>query len=257
MIQTAVFVVVLFASTWSWGLLAAPTLMRRGELGWFLAGLLPSVWAPTLLAMAFIAVMGGMPAIAHEGRMRLRWPPTRWLLVALVVPALTTAIALVVARMAGDASNFVPASALPLAIMLQVITGALGEELGWRGFLLPRVAKRYGEARSVLIIGVLWSAWHIPAFFIAEMPHSMMPMLLFLAVVAAFGVFLGFLFFRTDQSVVPTMTAHLAFNVMFAIGGVRLGSTVFWGVLAVLLVVTSGTLIVSSERYAADARRVT
>ena len=243
MIQTVVFVVVLFAITWTWGLLVAPILMRRGDLGWFLAALLPSVWTPTLLAILFIAVTGGVRAIVHDLRRRLRWPETAWLLVAIVVPALATGIALTVARVAGDRTSFVPASALPLAITLQVITGALGEELGWRRFLLPRVANRYGKVRAIFVVALLWSAWHIPAFFIPEMPQSMMPKLPFLAVVAAFGIFLGVLFFRTHESVVATITGHLAFNVMFAIGGVRLGSSVFWGILAVLIALTSGTLV--------------
>lgn len=39
--------------------------------------------------------------------------------------------------------------------------GAVGEELGWRGFLQPVLANRHGPLRAALIVGALWSVWHI------------------------------------------------------------------------------------------------
>lgn len=40
--------------------------------------------------------------------------------------------------------------------------GAFGEELGWRGFLLPRLMKLTNLAYSSLIIGLIWTLWHLP-----------------------------------------------------------------------------------------------
>src|SRR5262245_22840797 len=42
----------------------------------------------------------------------------------------------------------------------------IGEELGWRGYLLPRVASQIGYRRAGLFIGAIWAAWHLPLFFI-------------------------------------------------------------------------------------------
>lgn len=46
-------------------------------------------------------------------------------------------------------------------------TGPLAEEGGWRGYLLPRLLDQMGEAHAAIIIGVIWSLWHLPvmAFF--------------------------------------------------------------------------------------------
>jgi membrane protease YdiL (CAAX protease family) len=50
---------------------------------------------------------------------------------------------------------------------MTVITGGLNEELGWRGFLLPRIQGRYNALTSGLIVGAVHGLWHIPLFFIA------------------------------------------------------------------------------------------
>ena len=42
---------------------------------------------------------------------------------------------------------------------------ALGEELGWRGFLVPELTQWIGPERAALTSGVIWCAWHFPALF--------------------------------------------------------------------------------------------
>ena len=54
---------------------------------------------------------------------------------------------------------------VPIFIM-QLFTAGLGEELGWRGFLLPRMQGRYNALVAGLIVGSLHGLWHIPLFFI-------------------------------------------------------------------------------------------
>jgi uncharacterized protein len=168
--------------------------------------------------------------------------------VAGMVPALATTVAVLTARAAGDGGPFISSAAIPVMIVLQLVTGAVGEELGWRGFLLPRLARRFGEIRAAWMMAILWSLWHVAAFFLPGMPHQMMPPMPMLLAVALFGVFLAFVFNRAGESVLPTMVAHLSLNIASGMGGVQLSSIVFWrtlvgifGVLALLIALVSRT----------------
>lgn len=250
MTQVLLFLVILFGFTWTWGFLVAPSLTASAGVGGILVGLLPSVWAPTIIALVLTRLTDGTGATTREitARLSYRLGAGKWLLLAGVVPIIAIVVAVLSARIAGDGAPFTPASGYAVMIALQVMTGAVGEELGWRGFLLPRLGKRFGELTAGWTMGLLWSLWHLPAFFAPRMPHQLMPMFSTLTFIVFFGVFLASVFFRSGQSVLPTIMAHLSLNIMTGIGGVQLSSVMFWrtlagifGVLAALTSVTSRT----------------
>jgi uncharacterized protein len=61
--------------------------------------------------------------------------------------------------------------AIPLYAVLGVISStarALGEEIGWRGFLLPRLVGQFGFTVGCLISGSIWAVWHYPGLLLAD-----------------------------------------------------------------------------------------
>lgn len=46
--------------------------------------------------------------------------------------------------------------------IVAMIPAVFGEEIGWRGYLLPRLQERFSPLISTLVVGVMWAAWHIP-----------------------------------------------------------------------------------------------
>jgi uncharacterized protein len=57
------------------------------------------------------------------------------------------------------------------AATITVVRGCatvLGEEIGWRGFLVPELAKRHGFAVTAIISGLVWAVWHYPIFLLAN-----------------------------------------------------------------------------------------
>jgi membrane protease YdiL (CAAX protease family) len=233
----AAFLVLLFGVSWLYTYVAR-SLLASGDLATFLAGMLPGVWAPTFIAILLLLWAGGTAAVRRELKLRLSYHSGsgRWLALAGGVPIILTAVALASARAAGDGAPFISSDAVLLTLGVQVITGASGEELGWRGYLLPRLGARVGALLAALATGTLWAVWHLPAFFTPGMPHQSIPipMWSFLFVIACFGLFLALVFNESGASVLPAMLAHLSMNVTLALGGVTLSSVVFWRTMAAL-----------------------
>jgi membrane protease YdiL (CAAX protease family) len=69
---------------------------------------------------------------------------------------------------AGFESNFITQLTL-LPMLLIILEGsyfaarsALGEEIGWRGFLVPKLLKKYSPNQVSIMVGLIWSVWHYP-----------------------------------------------------------------------------------------------
>ena len=58
-------------------------------------------------------------------------------------------------------SAYLPLFILPFFIVDFI---ANGEEIGWRGYVLPRLQAKYGALTSALILGVIWGFWHLPKY---------------------------------------------------------------------------------------------
>jgi len=52
--------------------------------------------------------------------------------------------------------------------MISSTVSALGEEIGWRGFLVPELAKTTSFTKTALISGAIWTAWHVPILVFAD-----------------------------------------------------------------------------------------
>ena len=104
---------------------------------------------------------------------RVNW---KWWLVALFLsPALQFAGVLLTPELTGIPADYshpmirdvVPLDTPLLALVVpwllfEILTN--GEEMGWRGYILPRLQAKYNALISSLILGVIWSAWHLPKF---------------------------------------------------------------------------------------------
>jgi membrane protease YdiL (CAAX protease family) len=88
---------------------------------------------------------------------------------ALAIPALLTLVRLFLPIGVGvhDFIIKIPQCFLVMAILLPIV---LGEELGWRGYLLPSLLKQYSFGISSIAVGIIWSLWHLPLFFSGYIP---------------------------------------------------------------------------------------
>lgn len=93
-----------------------------------------------------------------------------------------------------------------------VVGGQAGEELGWRGYALPRLAERFGLAGASIVLGVIWACWHLPLFYLHGVDTYGQSFPVYLAQVVGFSVAIAWLYWRTGGSLLLTMLMHAAIN---------------------------------------------
>jgi membrane protease YdiL (CAAX protease family) len=223
------FVAACYAVTWlAWA--GFHSAAATGKMWAFWAFLIITVWSPTFIALAIATLFGGLSGVQTLLRRLFRLPSSAWswYIAAIVLPSLSVLVATLLARSLHQGAPLIAREALLPAMVIQLGTGAIGEELGWRGFLLPLLQRKASPVTSALIMSVLWSLWHSPSFFFPGLPQVFISPLAFLAMVTAFGVFLSLIFNKTRGHVFGTVLAHFVLNASLALGGARFGNVLWW-----------------------------
>jgi len=137
--------------------------------------------------------------------------------IALTIPLGLTAAGLTVATLAGwytPAHLPGPATITPLVLSALVsVPLYFGEELGWQGYLLPRLL-RHGRTRGLLIGGAIWGAWHVPMTALGG-SYPGHPVLLGIPVAVVTAMLLGTVIATvrlSTGSVWAAVAAHLSLN---------------------------------------------
>jgi len=172
------FFVLTFAITW--GLQLPGVFALRGFLPgdprWYLPfaalGLLGPAGAAVVLTYRS-AGKAGVKAL-FDPLTRFRMHP-RYYAVALL-PALVLAELLYSLNQAGRQG---PIAFTPTAggVVFGLLVSVL-EEIGWRGYALPRLERRFGGFAASGLIGVVWYAWHLPMFAAVGVPLNLAPVML-------------------------------------------------------------------------------
>jgi membrane protease YdiL (CAAX protease family) len=148
----------------------------------------------------------------------------QWWAFALLFMIIPAVAALYLFRLFGgppvDWSGLGPLYSVIPSIIILIIFAGMGEEFGWRGFLLPRLQSRHNALVSSLIIGVLWGLWHIPLYFVKgtsqydwRMAGGLIPTFLgYTAFVIAWSIQYTWVFNNTKGSVLLAAVVHGAGN---------------------------------------------
>jgi membrane protease YdiL (CAAX protease family) len=243
------FIVLANAVTWLACILLR-SVFAAGHLWALFTFLFVTVWSPTVIALALSFAFEGTSGVRNLLGLLFRGSSKNslWYLIGVLVPVAAVAFAIIMARHLHFGAAFIPLAALPLTLGLQVFTGATGEELGWRGFLLSHLEYRLSPRVAAVVMAITWALWHLPAFYFPGLPQQHMPRTAFLLMVAAFGIFLALLFNRTRGHVVSTMLAHFSFNMGVAVGGAILGSVFIWTLASIFSIIAIFSLAKLSAR---------
>jgi uncharacterized protein len=102
---------------------------------------------------------------------------------------------------------------LPIFIQQLLFSSPLGEEIGWRGFALPRLQARLGPLVASLIIGVIWAIWHLPLVWTAGHPLAEMPLYFHLAHMVVAAILFTWLYNGSGGSLLLVILFHTSMNV--------------------------------------------
>jgi uncharacterized protein len=127
---------------------------------------------PSLLAIVLTAIVLGSRALRKLlGRFLIWRVDPRWYLVVVLGPAaLAGGMVAFNAFVGGPAISInVPLFAAVITLAFHIFPGsALGEEIGWRGYALPRLQPGRSALSASLILGVIWAFYHLPLFFTGQ-----------------------------------------------------------------------------------------
>lgn len=135
-------------------------------------------------------------------------------------------------------------------IAFTALQGASGEESGWRGYLLPEMETRFGFIKANLVLGVVWSFWHLPLWFLST-NYSEAQLMLYIAVfivgLTAFSTIMG-VFMKRCNNLFLAFWMHFLFNLVltFFIGKDLYLLTVY----AVLYTITAVICVAVYQRRA-------
>jgi uncharacterized protein len=182
-----------------------------------------TVWSITPALATVIMLL----VVTREGYCRKGWQPlglhrlglrTWWIAffgtLAITVAATAAVWATPLASVTAPAEGIIkPAVSLVIQVLLLATTFSLAEEIGIRGYLLPKLLP-LGRKRALLATGLVWATWHMPLLFLTSLipvGNKVIGVPLFYAAVVAGSFFYGYLRIASG-SLWPASIAHAVHN---------------------------------------------
>lgn len=248
------FFVLAYAVSWLlWLPLAAAQLGWLGPVSpyWHLVGSI----GPMTAALIVAAVVFGRSGLERLWRGMTRWRVRPgWWGVAVLGPVVAMLLALAIARLMGSpwpawraltrVAEY-PQLGFVALLLAEVVFYGFGEEVGWRGFALPWLQRRFSALWASVLLSVGWALWHLPLLFVTEGYRQMGPLML-LGLYFSFltgAILLTWLFNATEGSLLLLALFHGVLDVAMVNEGLNLQAVnlmgmliTLWGLAAVWLV---------------------
>ena len=258
--RAGVLYLLAYAISWiCWTLLIAfPQLDRQPRILWRVG-----MFGPFLAAIAAALIYGGRAGLwtwlktAFRWRIGVLWYLMGGLLLPVGIALLHVGLYLLTGgqvEMASDPPWYYVAAVFPLNVLIAAPIGSgMGEETGWQGFAMPNLIARLHPLLACAIHGVLWAAWHLPAFLTSWMGKE--PLGWFFLYVIPLSVISFWLTRKAKGSVIPAVLLHSSTNLyssyflsdtIFAntlsANFTPIKTVIYWAVAIVLIVATRGRL---------------
>jgi membrane protease YdiL (CAAX protease family) len=169
-----------------------------------------------LIAAAIVSLLAGGPKeLWALLRQLTRWRVHPiWYLIALLGPFVMAVVAAALAVAMGTpmrrSGAYTDLGAVGFTLLSTMVIVGLFEEVGWRGFALPRMQRRLDAIWAALLLGVVWALWHLPELI--SDPTRQRPPLQFVVWTLALSVILSWLYNSTNGSLLIVIICHGAID---------------------------------------------
>lgn len=218
--QLAPYLGISFGLTWGLAaiLVLFPEPVERlfGPLSMLHPLFLLAVYAPAIAAVFLVVRYTGRTGLLRFGSRLLIWRVHAgwYAFVLLAVPLVMTMAAWLGGGLDGWTSPLADtsgAAAVLAALGAALVVGPV-EELGWRGVMLPLLQTRYTPFAAGLLVGLVWTLWHVPAFLLSGTPQSAFDFLPFAAGTLSVAMIMTVMFNATAGSLLLPVLMHFQLN---------------------------------------------
>jgi uncharacterized protein len=206
------FFLLTFGISWAFWLGGLAVARRNPASGLVLAAEVIGSFGPTLAAFAIANRQGGPKGaycLLHRG-----FPskiPVLYLVLIAVIPLGVNGLAYWLAG--GRHPDFSPGTILYTFALYFFLGGSVGEEFGWRGLALDRLQRRWNWIVSSLVIGLIWSVWHIPLVFVPGTTQSSTPQWVFFLSTTSLAVIMTWIYNCTGRNLFGMLLLHTFENI--------------------------------------------
>jgi len=217
------FFIITFAFSWLFWLF--PVLSAQADIAspvntklLFVIGLFGPSFTGLFLTVSEKGKEGLKKLLKRALRFRI---PLRWLAVILLLPVIVDGIALLLfTQIGGSLPDLIfwtqPLAMIPLFLAM-FLNGPIPEEFGWRGYALERLLGRYNALKTSLVLGLIWSFWHLPMFYSNISGHEYMSFLPFVLFVCSLSILFTWVYNNTEGNLFAAILFHTTLNFCFVV----------------------------------------
>jgi membrane protease YdiL (CAAX protease family) len=216
---------------------------------------------PSVLAIVLTVVVFGRGALRELlGRLLIWRVDPLWYLVVLGPAALAGAMVALNTLLGGpDMGLGVPLLTAVIMLAFFIFPGsALGEEVGWRGYVLPRLQSGRSALGASLILGVIWGFYHLPLYFTGQAGRPLGLFPVFVVATIALSVIMTWVYNGTGGSLLVVVLLHATYNLPLTLLIAPLGSRVtvpFLLYVGLLVVAAIAVVIVAGPKHLSRKHR--
>ena len=217
---------------WSWtfwfiGLYLLKDEINQESIGKFLIFFFSGVYGPSISAIVTTFIFDGIEGVLNLLKKLFIWNvPLKNYLYIIILPTIFVIIGIGLYNIfIGDIGSFdlMAFVSIPAVLWAGIYAGPLGEELGWRGFLLSELKKEQSNLKSAIIIGIIWFIWHIPLWWapfgtlVSGESISFLPIITYFLMLICLSIIITWLVINSKGSVFVALLFHLSINAGIAL----------------------------------------